>query len=449
MLKPVLTPRYKGAVLFFDLLSFVASSHLVNGLRFSDWGFQLEQSLGFWFMAMTLLSSLYIFGSFDLDTQKLSTLMKRQFIAVFSTLLIVLLINYILSKERSGIFGRGILFGTLIIFWFLSSMYKGLLWNRLKIQISNLKYLFIAHADYTKLINEEIINKFSFASVVFVPSLEKGSIQAGRDLNKIINKDWTSIILALPSKYWNTGFSDILMKTRFAGASILNLDDFFEGVQKKVPVDFLNQEWFIFEKGFSLINNPFGLRIKRLCDMILALGLLLLSWPVIILAAILIKLESPGSVFYKQIRTGLNDHEFTIFKLRSMAKNAEVNGVQWAQNNDSRVTRVGKWLRLTRIDELPQLWNVVKGEMSFIGPRPERPEFNIELEEKIPFYRLRHLVRPGITGWAQVMYPYGASIEDSKQKLQFDLYYIKNFSFFLDLQIVFKTIQVVLFGKGR
>ncbi len=449
MLKPTLTPRYKGTILLIDLLIFAVSSHLVNGFRFSDWGFQLEQSLGFWFMVMTLLSSLYIFGSFDLDTQKLSTLMKRQFIAVFSTLLVVLLINYILSKERSGIFGRGILFGTLIIFWFLSSMYKGLLWNRLKIQISNLKYLFIAHADYTKLINEEIINKFSFASVVFVPSLEKGSIQAGKDLNEIINKDWTSIILALPSKYWNTGFSDILMKTRFAGAAILNLDEFFEGVQKKVPVDFLNQEWFIFEKGFSLINNPFGLRIKRLCDMTLALGLLLLTWPVIIIAAILIKVESPGSVFYKQIRTGLNDHEFTIFKLRSMAKNAEVNGVQWAQNNDSRVTRVGKWLRLTRIDELPQLWNVVKGEMSFIGPRPERPEFNIELEEKIPFYRLRHLVRPGITGWAQVMYPYGASIEDSKQKLQFDLYYIKNFSFFLDLQIVFKTIQVVLFGKGR
>lgn len=449
MLKPVLTPRHKGTTLLFDFIIFIGISYLISWFRFDEASIQLENSIGFWFINFTLLAALYVFGSFDLDSQKITTILKRQFIAVFSTLLVVLLINYILGKERSGIFGRGILFGTLIVFWCLSSFYRWILWSILQKTVSNLKYLFISHSEYADLIRNDIIKNFSFSSEVFVPDLKNGAGLVSKELTDILAKEWTSIVLALPSKYWDASFSDRLMKTRFTGASIVNLDEFFESVQKKVPVDFLNQEWFIFEKGFSLINNPMGLRIKRLVDLFLAIGMLLLTWPIILIAGILIKLESSGDVFYKQVRTGLNDHDFTIYKLRSMAKNAESNGAQWASANDARVTFVGKWIRLTRIDELPQLWNVIKGDMSFIGPRPERPEFNVQLEEKIPFYRLRHLVRPGITGWAQVMYPYGASIEDSKQKLQFDLYYIKNFSFLLDLQIVFKTIQVVLFGKGR
>ena len=256
-------------------------------------------------------------------------------------------------------------------------------------------------------------------------------------------------MVSLPSGAWNQNLTDELMKVRFAGVEILNLSQFFEEIEKKVPVDFLSQEWFIFEKGFELFHNPLGLRVKRILDLMLALVLLAITWPIILVFAILIKLESKGPAFYSQIRTGLNDREFPIFKLRSMITDAEKQGAQWAKSNDSRVTRMGKIIRLTRIDELPQLWNVIKGDMSFIGPRPERPEFNVDLEKKIPFYKLRHLVRPGITGWAQVMYAYGASVEDSKQKLQFDLYYIKNFSFVLDMLIIFKTVRVVLFGKGR
>lgn len=449
MLKPVLTPRYKLGIMAIDLLTFVSFAQLISWFRFQDTGFNLLPSVGFWFIAFTNLCALYIFGTYDLDTQKWGTVLKRQTVAVICTLLLVLVANYILGKERSGVFGRGILFGTLFVFWLLAAIYRSAIVSVVQKAVSNFKYLFISHPEYDNLIRSEIIEKFSFSSEVFTPHFDKDEAFIGKELSDILFKDWTMIIMALPSKYWSPIFSDQLMKARFQGVSIVNLNEFFESVQKKVPVDFLNQEWFIFEKGFSLINNPMGLRIKRLFDLILAIGLLSVTWPIILVAGILIKLESEGGVFYKQIRTGLNDHDFTIYKLRSMAKNAESKGAQWAQANDARVTFVGKWIRLTRIDELPQLWNVIKGDMSFIGPRPERPEFNTQLEEKIPFYRLRHLVRPGITGWAQVMYPYGASVEDSKQKLQYDLYYIKNFSFLLDIQIVFKTIQVVLFGKGR
>lgn len=449
MRKPILTPRYKLVIMILDLILFTAFYHFVNGYRFNEFDSHLFSSMGFWFITGSVLCSLYIFGTYDLDTQKIITIFKRLSIALISTLLLILLINYVLGKERSGIFGRGILFGTFILFWMYSSLIRWLIISTIQRAVSGFKYLFIAHSEYLTLIEKEIINKFSFSSEVFVPHFAKGESFVVQELKNVLSQDWTSIVLALPTKYWSTPFSDSLMKARFAGATIINLNEFFEGVQKKVPVDFLNQEWFIFEKGFSLINNPLGLRVKRLFDLVLAIGLLLFTWPLILIAGVLIKLESSGDVFYKQVRTGLNDNDFTIYKLRSMAKNAESNGAQWAQANDSRVTFIGKWIRLTRIDELPQLWNVIKGDMSFIGPRPERPEFNTQLEEQIPFYRLRHLVRPGITGWAQVMYPYGASVEDSKQKLQYDLYYIKNFSFLLDMQIVFKTIQVVLFGKGR
>ncbi len=177
--------------------------------------------------------------------------------------------------------------------------------------------------------------------------------------------------------------------------------------------------------------------------------LMLFLSPLMLLAALAIKLDSPGSVFYTQIRTGLEGKPFRVYKFRSMYQDAEKRGAQWANERDPRITRVGRWLRLTRIDELPQILNILRGEMSLIGPRPERPEFDLKLRQEIPYYDLRYLVKPGITGWAQVMYPYGASVEDAYEKLAYDLYYIKNYSLWLDLAIVFKTIRVVLLGKGR
>jgi sugar transferase (PEP-CTERM system associated) len=189
--------------------------------------------------------------------------------------------------------------------------------------------------------------------------------------------------------------------------------------------------------------------VKRVFDLIVSLMLLAATSPIMLITAILIKLESHGPVFYRQERVGQHGRPFSIFKFRSMRTDAEKDGrPQWARKNDDRITGVGRFIRRTRIDELPQVFNVFMGEMSFVGPRPERPYFVADLNRQIPYYGVRHTVKPGITGWAQVRYPYGASIEDALEKLQYDLYYVKNHSLFLDLMILTQTAQVVLLGKG-
>jgi exopolysaccharide biosynthesis polyprenyl glycosylphosphotransferase len=181
----------------------------------------------------------------------------------------------------------------------------------------------------------------------------------------------------------------------------------------------------------------------------LALVGLILSFPIAVVTALLIKLDSKGPIFYKQERLGKNGRTFEVIKFRSMRTDAEENGKPvWASADDSRATRIGRIIRVIRVDEIPQFWNIIKGEMSFVGPRPERPHFVSQLADEVPFYEHRHLVAPGLTGWAQIKYPYGASIDDARQKLQFDLYYIKNQSLALDLVIVFETVKTVLFGRG-
>lgn len=187
---------------------------------------------------------------------------------------------------------------------------------------------------------------------------------------------------------------------------------------------------------------------KRLLDVLAAAALIVIFAPVLALTALAIRIEGPGPILYRQKRVGLGGKEFEILKFRSMVLDAEKNGAQWAERNDTRVTRVGRFIRATRVDEIPQAFNVLRGEMSFVGPRPERPEFVAVLEKEIPNYHLRHVVRPGITGWAQVKYVYGASVEDSRIKLEYDLHYIKNFTLWLDLVIMLLTVRVTLFGIG-
>jgi exopolysaccharide biosynthesis polyprenyl glycosylphosphotransferase len=188
---------------------------------------------------------------------------------------------------------------------------------------------------------------------------------------------------------------------------------------------------------------------KRTFDIVASLALLLLTLPLIVATAIAIKIESKGPAFYRQRRVGLYNEGFDILKLRSMRQDAEVAGkAVWAERDDPRITRIGRFIRKVRIDELPQTWTVLKGEMSFVGPRPERPQFVDELEQHLPFYAERHMVKPGITGWAQINYPYGASIDDARNKLEYDLYYAKNYSPFLDMLILLQTLRVVLWPAG-
>ncbi len=229
--------------------------------------------------------------------------------------------------------------------------------------------------------------------------------------------------------------------------SIEECTSFFERVTGQLHLDMLRPSWLIFNGRAR--DTRFKMDLREIGHRCLGVIGLIVSFPIALLTIILIKLDSKGGVFYRQERVGKNGRVFEVLKFRSMKTDAEANGTPvWATSNDDRTTRVGRVIRKIRVDEIPQFWNIVKGEMSFIGPRPERPHFVSQLAKEIPFYEHRHLVAPGLTGWAQVKYPYGASVEDARQKLQYDLYYIKNQSLLLDIIIVFATIKTVLFGRG-
>ncbi|HEY7242026.1 MAG TPA: TIGR03013 family XrtA/PEP-CTERM system glycosyltransferase, partial [Burkholderiales bacterium] len=238
-----------------------------------------------------------------------------------------------------------------------------------------------------------------------------------------------------------------LLDCRLRGVQVTDLARFFERVHGQVPIESLKVSWLIYGDGYR--QGWLRSAVKRLFDIVVSAGLLILTAPVMILAATLIAIESGRPVIYRQDRVGLRGRTFTVLKFRSMARDAEKDGkATWAAVNDARITKIGRLLRRTRIDELPQLINVIKGEMSFVGPRPERPEFVAMLTEQIPFYAVRNSVKPGLTGWAQVRYSYGATIEQSVRKLEYDLYYVKNHSLLLDLVILLETVRVVLLGEG-
>jgi len=239
-----------------------------------------------------------------------------------------------------------------------------------------------------------------------------------------------------------------LLDCRLAGIDVTELLTFLERETGKVHIDVLNPSWMIFSQGFK--RDPLRLFSSRALDLVASLGVLVVALPAMVLTFLAIKIEDgwQAPALYRQARVGLGGQLFKVVKFRSMRQDAELNGAQWAQHADPRVTRVGAIIRKLRIDELPQVFNVLRGNMSFVGPRPERPEFVAQLAEKIPYYVQRHCVKPGITGWAQLCYPYGSSEDDALEKLQYDLYYIKNNSLLFDLAILIQTAEVVLFGKG-
>ncbi len=239
-----------------------------------------------------------------------------------------------------------------------------------------------------------------------------------------------------------------IVQAKFNGVEIYDMLSVYQSITGKIPVLHTNDRWLWDADIYGIKKNLYNTKIKAVLDKFFAVTGIILSSPVMLITAVLIKLDSKGPVFYSQQRVGKDGKIFTLFKFRSMRADAETEGAVWAEKNDSRVTSIGRIIRLLRIDEIPQMWNVLKGDMSFIGPRPERPEFVECLSKEIPYYSLRNSVKPGITGWAQVNYRYGASKEDSLEKLQYDLFYIKNVSLILDIIILFVTIRVVLFGRG-
>lgn len=271
----------------------------------------------------------------------------------------------------------------------------------------------------------------------------------GRSILEIAEQaEADEIVVAMDNRRGNLPIRELL-DARLQGIEVIDLLEFLERETGKIRVDLVNPGWLIFSSGFR--TSKLRRFNKRLVDVLVSSTLLLVTWPIIVLVALAIKIEDGfrAPIFYRQCRVGRSDVPFTVLKFRSMSENAEADGkAVWATAEDIRITKVGKWLRIWRLDELPQVINVLRGQMSLVGPRPERPEFVEGLKERIPYYSERHTLHPGVTGWAQLRYGYGASEEDAIEKLQYDLYYVKNQSLMLDLLIILQTVEVVLWGKG-
>jgi sugar transferase (PEP-CTERM system associated) len=254
------------------------------------------------------------------------------------------------------------------------------------------------------------------------------------------------VVISLPDRRGRLPVRELL-KLRLRGVHVEDAHTLYEHVAGRISLDSVHPSWLVFSDGFQKLR--WQLFLKRCFDIVLASAGLLLSFPLIVLSAICIKLDSKGPILFRQERVGQFGGAFELFKFRSMVEDAESEGKpRWASANDSRVTRVGRLLRRSRLDELPQFFNVLKGDMSFVGPRPERPYFVARLEEKLKYYPDRHVVKPGLTGWAQINFRYASSEEETREKLEYDFFYIKNFSILFDLVIIFRTIKIVLLGEG-
>jgi len=434
----------------FDTIALLITLNLLHSLRFNkvNSAFTIELFLiTACVLAVMFLSGTYLRSSYS----KPSLPHLNTFLKAISSIVPCTILVYILGPENfNNYFGRGILPIAIIIFGVIATLTRYCINKLYDIDEANTNILFLGDIEKNEKFLAEIKNNINNQKIYISnkSNIESDYLLTVPQETLLTDKRWHSIILDKNYKT-NKVESDNLVRLRLRGTSIGSMVDYFENHLFKIPVTSIVNDWFIQSTGFNITNNSFTSKVKRIIDIISAVLILILSTPVILISIVLIKLESKGNSFYSQKRVGLNGKLFTIFKLRTMNNNAEDSGATWAKKNDPRVTKVGKFLRATRIDEIPQCWNILIGEMSLIGPRPERPEFTIDLSDKIPYYDLRHLVKPGLSGWAQVMYPYGDSEQDALKKLEYDLYYIKNQSLLLDLNIVLRTVNTVINRKGQ
>ena len=369
-----------------------------------------------------------------------------------------LLLAFIYFLFPAAILGRGVFLINLFFLTLLIVSWR-LLYNWvLKSRRFDQKLLVVGTGDLARKLTEEINNRkdsgfqiMGFIGTNPLPVERKGAcfpiLGSHGQIFEIVKKyEVEKIVVAIQERRGNFP-ADELLRCRVGGVEIEEAISFFEKLAGKVFVQGIYPSWLIFSGGFK--KSRLKKTIKRVSGMILSSIGLTLSLPLLLITAISIKVESRGPMIYKQERIGENGKIFRLLKFRSMIQDAEPKGkALWATAGDSRITKLGRVIRKFRIDEIPQMINVLKGDMNFVGPRPERPQFVEELEKQIPYYSQRCSIKPGITGWAQIMYPYGSSVEDALEKLHYDLYYIKNMSIIFDLIIVFNTIKVILFGKG-
>ena len=455
--KPLLKPRHLTLLLVLgDILGLLICTVVVYQIRL-DQPFNFFNPVPYFFFIL-ILTGLYLTDTYTPDTQALGLRAPARVLVSNAIAAIIIAACIYLSGTwgKTSFVGRGMWLPTLLLFspWAVLLRISAADWLRTHARQSH--WLLLGFDDSAKQFWQDFqahnplvqLTILMMEGFTLTPDDDFDYLGTLDDLPTWSSDAWSGVVVA-PHLAFDHAQVQRLMQMRLQGIPIYKLPDFYETFWYKVPPNLLQDAWFTFSTGFNLFQDLITSRIKRIFDLTVTLFLLVLLSPVMALAAIAIKLDSPGNVFYSQLRTGLNRKPFRVYKFRSMFQDAEKRGVQWASQRDSRITRVGRFIRLMRIDELPQLWNVLRGDMSLIGPRPERPEFDLKLAAVIPYYNIRYLVKPGITGWAQVMYPYGASVEDAYEKLAYDLYYIKNYSLWLEIAIAFKTIRVVLLGKGR
>ncbi|OFZ51850.1 MAG: hypothetical protein A2381_00915 [Bdellovibrionales bacterium RIFOXYB1_FULL_37_110] len=448
-----LNPRVGKAVLFMaDLCLIIIAMVATHVVRFGQIDAIFSEAKHTLIYFFIILSVYYIFDLYRVqNTLGGIKAPGKTFIAATMAFLLMNIYVYLLGPENySGlVLGRGIMAIFFGIFALATSTIRYLVIHLLVSVNQKYPWFFISSSyeldTYTDLSHQRTFPVYELIKINYDINHDQELVAKLTGLQK---KDVGGIVI-LDSLKLSPLIEKELMRLKFSGIRILTLTQFYEKMLFKIPLSAIHDFWFTTAEGFDLISNHLGLRIKRILDIIWAILIIALFLPFVILGCLLILLTSGLPIIYKQERVGEKGKPFTIYKLRTMVKNAEANGPTWSSENDARITFIGKILRATRIDEIPQVINVLKGEMSFIGPRPERPLFVIQLENRLPYYNLRHLVKPGITGWAQINYPYGSSEEDARQKLQYDLYYIKSYSLIMDLNILLQTIRVVLFGKGR
>lgn len=453
---------YRVVLLLLDVLGLFAAFHLAYWLRFGNPAAQFFITNSYVYLISTILL-FYFMELYDpFSPYSEMPLYLRSLGGVVAAGALSSLLAYALNDYSAKVhFGRGVMAISFVLFLPWAFLCRWFVMRRLDPDRLNVQLLLLASPEMAQAFQKELERRRSPWSVTYL--LDRSAEKAARALQaKQRTRAVSDGILQL-DRFLSESFSAVVVATdrlasdqisklldaRMNGLRLYDLSAFYERYFFKLPIFYVRDSWFLLNRGFLILENRIGRRIKLWMDKVLALLFLIPALPVLLVVAALIMIESGRPVFFTQERTGEGGRSFTVFKLRTMVKDAEKHGAQWAQANDMRITRLGKFLRATRLDELPQLLNILRGDMSFIGPRPERPVFNEMLEKEIPFYNLRHVVRPGLTGWAQVMYPYGASVEDSAQKLEYDLYYIKNFSFLLDFLILARTVKVVLFRRGR
>jgi sugar transferase (PEP-CTERM system associated) len=352
--------------------------------------------------------------------------------------------------------GNGIFVSSLVIFLIAIVAWR-LLFNRLA-YAANLeeRVLVVGSGPTARMVARQMQSEhdFGYRVVGFINDeagghgvLNPATLGAPQDIPRIVKEfDVDRIVVGLSDRRGKLPISELL-DAKLSGVRVEDATSMYERLTGKILVDDLKPSWLVFSDGFVI--SRWTRFQKRAIDLVLASVGVVLSAPLTLLTALAVYLDSDGPILYCQERVGENGKIFTVFKFRSMRVDAEKGGTPiWATDQDDRITRVGRIIRKTRLDELPQFWNVLRGDMSFVGPRPERPFFVEQLAREIPFYQQRHAVKPGLTGWAQVKYQYGSSIEDAMEKLRYDLYYVKHLSLSFDVSIVFDTVKVILFGKG-